>query len=160
MLDLKIDWLTAEETTEFKRVMNSEEFLNFAKLDIKESDLISTRIYVVRIDFDIIGYFGLDKFDDDSCCVCFLYVKKELRNKGIGKEIIRLITEEILKDTPYIYGIVDKENVNAIEFYKKHYKFLLEFNGFRGVYNYEQKFLYELDNAYEVVFKYDRKGKW
>lgn len=153
MLDLKFDWLKADEIENFKETMNSEEFLNFEKLGVKESDLISTRIYVVRVGNDVIGYFGLEKFESHTCCICFFYVKKELRGKGFGKRILKKIICEILNDTPYVYGLVDINNTIALNFYKKHFDFLIEIFGRRMVGKYNEAIMYVEDNCYEVVFK-------
>jgi GNAT superfamily N-acetyltransferase len=64
--------------------------------------------YKVFLDNDIVGYYRMVENYDFSYDLSFLYVLKEYRNKGVGKEIIEFLRQEV--DDPIQVNIFMKDS--------------------------------------------------
>ena len=84
---------------------------NYARNTVLET--INDYMNIV-IDNKVVGCLLLTK-KDDGILIDEIYLEKEYRNKSIGTNIIN----NILKDNDIVYLWVYKENIKAIELYKR-----------------------------------------
>lgn len=140
-----------------KRLREDEKDYLFSVLDkklfgnIKKEDTLTTQLFSIKTENDkTVGFFGLEQFQKDTLCICYLFIKPKFRRQHIATELLKLIAEEN-SDLLYIYGLVSKENENAIKFYSKNYPFLAID---RRNWTKNLNFAYLNDkNEYEVIFK-------
>ena len=77
------------------------------------------RYYLVCKGTKLQGYFAV-KIQSDEVFVSKIYVKKSNRGKGVGEEIISFIEKFARENSQNTIRLtVNKNNKNAIEFYKK-----------------------------------------
>ena len=140
-----------------KSLRTDEKDILFSKLDkkifgnIKEEDTLTTNLYSVKTpEGKIIAFFGLEEFEENTLCLCYLFVKPNFRNQHIASNIVEKV-KEVYKDKLYIYGHVHKDNKEALKFYSKKYVFLAVD---RSSYTRHLDYAYvNGENSYEVLFK-------
>ena len=80
------------------------------------------RLYIVKYDDKYSGCIGLRKLEDGICEMKRLYLKPELRGKGIGNELVSLIIQDA-RNIGYSKMRLDtiKEKMpNAVRLYEKY----------------------------------------
>lgn len=126
-------------------------------------NFLNVNMYMVLDDKNnIIGFFGLSSMSF-ALCVCYLYVFENYRMQGYAKKILNFIKEKYSKDYPYIYLLVDKNNLRAIKLYKN-YCFLASDNiSFIPGNMFEKaerdNSLYVNEDSYEVILHYKTDDK-
>ena len=75
--------------------------------------------FVMKIDGKIMGYTGI-VFQEEKMFLSKLYIKKEARNKGVGKTTLEFL-KNLCREKGYnkIYLTVNKYNTDSINAYKK-----------------------------------------
>ena len=86
----------------------------------KQIDFENYNYYFIKNDDETAGYFGIS-FKEDYLFLSKLYIKKDYRHKGIGKEAFLKIID-IAKEKKYkkIRLTVNKNNKNTINAYLKY----------------------------------------
>lgn len=86
----------------------------------KQIDFKNYNYYFIKNDDETAGYFGIS-FKEDYLFLSKLYIKKDYRHKGIGKEAFLKIID-IAKEKKYkkIRLTVNKNNKNTINAYLKY----------------------------------------
>lgn len=86
----------------------------------KQIDFENYNYYFIKNDDETAGYFGIS-FKEDYLFLSKLYIKKDYRHKGIGKEAFLKIID-IAKEKNYkkIRLTVNKNNKNTINAYLKY----------------------------------------
>lgn len=115
---------------------------------------MANKMYKVVDEYDvIIAFFGLAPYTYESTCICYLWVDEHYRKQGIATAILDFCKEET-KDCGYVYLLVEKDNEEAINFYKKRFNFL--HRGCKSGIPYKPENLDKLyinNNRYEVLVK-------
>lgn len=74
----------------------------------------------VMNDDDLCGYIGVKPEDDERFFLSKLYLRKDMRGRGIASEMLRKVFEEARNiGKKSVYLTVNKHNSHAIEVYKK-----------------------------------------
>jgi len=77
---------------------------------------VSQKIYLVLKDGIVVGDTSYEKKSDGSVYLSGLAVDPQFQKQGIGREVMRLIMEE-LKDVNKVYLVTHPENSGAIKLY-------------------------------------------
>lgn len=119
--------------------------------DIKKEDTLTTNFYSIKTEDDkTVGFFGLEQYNKDTMCICYLFVKPNFRRQYIATDLLKTIVSKN-SELLYIYGFVSKDNEQALKFYSKNYPFLAID---RRNYTKNLNFAYINDKEdYEVIFK-------
>lgn len=100
---------------------NLEVFKNTIR-EYQEIDWTTTFIYEIIENDNLVGFIGLDRFEENTICITCIYVLPEYRNKGYGlKAINKIISSN--KKCDLIFGFVNVNN-RDVNFYKRHWNFL------------------------------------
>ena len=120
-----INFVPAEEILKIVKGYNCYELFGSPTLEDYGS---SFNIKIMDND-NIVGYVSVASQNMEAVNIWSLFIKPEYRGKGYAKfaisEIVSLFSKKtFVNGFKYIYGFVNKNNKPALEFYKKHYKFL------------------------------------
>ncbi len=126
MLDREISWELLDN--DVKEQLGWDEFIKRHEKVFKDLYEASTGSQVILGAFDnniLVGYAWIElRLDTVSllptCFIVDIGVKKDYRKKGIGKQLMNKIYEIARKNNiKTINLLVDKRNINAVNFYKK-----------------------------------------
>lgn len=74
----------------------------------------------VRNDGELCGYIGVKPEKDDRFFLSKLYLRKDMRGKGIASQMMRKVFEEARNASKKsVYLTVNKHNTHAVEVYRK-----------------------------------------
>lgn len=87
----------------------------------KKYGLPDGRLYVIKVNHDIVGCIGLRRIDNQNCEMKRLYIKPEMRGQHLGDLLIQKIIEDA-KEIGYRFMLLDTLPFlkNAIHMYKKY----------------------------------------
>lgn len=113
MKENDLDEVLVIEKSLFNSPWNKEQFL----YELNDNDLGNA--YVYELDNKIIGY-GMLWYLFENADITNLAIKKEYQNKGYGKELLKFLLIDALKnDCEFVHLEVRVNNDNAINLYKK-----------------------------------------
>lgn len=94
----------------------------FQSFQAMKNQIINQGYYylAVRNDGDLCGYIGVKPENDDRFFLSKLYLRKDMRGKGIASEMLCCVFAEARNiGKKSVYLTVNKYNIHAIDVYKK-----------------------------------------
>ena len=120
-MDFKIEKMTISDLEEIKDVLEKD-FDDFWKVNTLKEELLSNYSYFITIKLDktneIIGFAGFKK-TLDTADIMNIVVRKDFRNKKIGKKILStLIKKAKEQNIKKIFLEVNSKNLPALKLYE------------------------------------------
>ncbi|HEV3414030.1 MAG TPA: GNAT family N-acetyltransferase [Puia sp.] len=79
------------------------------------------RHYRVEVDGVLAGYFALHERADGRMVLTHLYLRPDLRGRGLGREVMEFVDREaVAVGVPAVELVVLRKNAAAVKFYKRH----------------------------------------
>lgn len=120
-MDFKIEKMTISDLEEIKDVLEKD-FNDFWKVNTLKEELLSNYSYFITIKLsktnEILGFAGFKK-TLDTADIMNIVVKKDFRNKKIGKKLLdSLIQKAKEQDIKTIFLEVNSKNLPALKLYE------------------------------------------
>jgi hypothetical protein len=125
----------------YKYITNSiKSYFNKYLFDIESISMNNKYLFIIKNkNNDIIGSFFINT---QYKILETIYIIEKERGKGYCSQIINYLKKNYISDkNPFLYFDVDKDNVNAVNCYKKQMKYvgILEYDLFYKIYGFKPK---------------------